>query len=276
MFPDLSAAVQFVRQQRDACAAFDSVVILGSGLGSVVESAAIEGSVPYDELAGFPQGRVPGHVGKLLWGTFAGRRTLFFQGRFHLYQGLSAAEVVAPVILAHGLGCRDIFLTNASGGIRSDLKPGDLVFVTDHLNLTGDNPLRGLIPPSFLDLSDLYGRDRFPRLQKELEPRGVKLKQGVLAALSGPSYETPAEIRMLSTLGVDLVSMSTVHEAIAAKHLGMDVTAISIVANPAAGLSHTPLSHQEVLATSNSVTGSLPILLERLFSLFRGNHWVLR
>lgn len=263
MFPDLDPAVGLVRHHAGKLI-FDYAVILGSGLGEVANIADLEGQVAYQDLPGFGCETVPGHAGRLCWGQVNERRVLFFLGRFHLYQGLLASQVVAPVLLAEQLGCRNILLTNASGAINPDFAPGDPVFVTDHINLTGENPLRGISPPPFLDLTSLYHRERYQSMRSSLKCSGVKLHEGVLAALPGPTYETPAEIRMLRTLGADLVSMSTVHEALVAYYYGMSVTAVSVVSNPAAGLSGVPLDHHDVLDTSQRAVGSVQEILKYL------------
>lgn len=256
MLPDLKTAAEFVKSHAGD-SPFEQTVVLGSGLGNVAQIAELEGQLDYSQLSGFPQGAVLGHAGRLLWGRVKGRRVLFFQGRFHLYQGLQASQVVAPVVLAGRLGCRKILLTNASGAINSKFLPGDPVFITDHINFSGENPLRGISPPPFLDLTNLYHRDRYETMRSFLERSGITLHAGVLAALAGPTYETPAEIRMLRTLGADLVSMSTVHEALAAHYLGLSVTAVSVVANPAAGLVEETLNHEDVLTASQKGVGAI-------------------
>jgi len=243
---------------------FDLAVILGSGLGALVDDFPCGEGIAYARIPGFPRADVPGHAGKLFWSSCAGRRILFFQGRFHLYQGLGASELVAPVLLAHALGCAHLLLTNASGAVNPAYHPGDLVFVTDHLNLSGENPLRGISPPPFIDVSRLYGTGRLDALRRYLQAKGVRLHHGVLASLPGPSYETPAEVRMLGVLGADLVSMSTVHEALAACYLGMQVTAVSVVANPAAGIGDSPLDHLDVLHVVGSSVGAVRSLLDYL------------
>ncbi|PLY04171.1 MAG: purine-nucleoside phosphorylase [Desulfuromonas sp.] len=263
MFPDLVAAVEFVNAQ-SARAEFDYAVILGSGLGAVVEAAVLEGEVAYRQLPDFCHHTVPGHAGKLGWGLIDGHRVLFFQGRFHLYQGLTVSQVVVPVVLAAQLGCRNILLTNASGAINPDFLPGEIVFVSDHINLTGENPLCGISPPPFLDLGNLYRSERYQDMRDDLEKSAIRLHQGVLAGLPGPTYETPAEIRMLKTCGADLVSMSTVHEALAAHFFRMQVTALSVVANSAAGLGDSELNHQEVLAVGRRSVGAVKEALSYL------------
>jgi len=227
---------------------FDLAIVLGSGLGSLVDTVEQAASFAYEDLPCLPPATAQGHAGRLLAGSFAGRRALIFQGRHHLYEGYSAAEVTATVRLAGSLGCRRLLLTNAVGGINSAFSPGDFMFVADHINLLGDNPLRGRAEDPFLDLSALYAVDLYPALRQIALEQGLALHRGVLAALPGPSYETPAEIRMLRRLGADAVSMSTVPEAIMGKYLGMEVAALSLVTNSAAGLATGPLDHQDVLA----------------------------
>jgi len=263
MFPDLENAAEFVKRHTGD-SPFEQAVVLGSGLGDVTQVAELEGELEYLQLPGFSHGAVPGHAGRLQWGKVNGRRVLFFQGRFHLYQGLQASQVVAPVVLAGQLGCRKILLTNASGAINPNFLPGDPVFITDHINFSGENPLRGISPPPFLDLTNLYHRERYEPMRSFLKRSGVTLHAGVLAALCGPTYETPAEIRMLRTLGADLVSMSTVHEAIAAHYLGLSVTALSVVANPAAGLADGVLAHEDVLIASQRGSGAIQKVLAYL------------
>ncbi|MEZ4485869.1 MAG: purine-nucleoside phosphorylase, partial [Syntrophotaleaceae bacterium] len=227
---------------------FDLAVVLGSGLGEAAEAVQEAQVFPYRDYACFPRTELAGHAGRLLAGYLRGWRVVFFQGRFHLYQGLNARQVCAPVHLAKMLGCRFLLLTNAVGGIREDLLPGRFMYIHDHINLLGDNPLRGQDRDPFLDLSQLYDQQPYVGLQAFARQQQVGLERGVLAALPGPSYETPAEVRALGLLGADAVSMSTVPEAIMGKYLGMRVAGLSYVANRAAGLTSSPLSHQEVLA----------------------------
>lgn len=231
---------------------FELAIVLGSGLGSLVDEVEKPAQFEYGDLPCLPPVTVQGHAGRLVAGSLAGYRTLVFQGRHHLYEGYSAAKVTTTVQLAAKLGCRRLLLTNAVGGINAAFKPGDFMFVGDHINLLGDNPLRGQRENPFLDLSSLYAVDLYPTLHRFAMEQGLTLHRGVLAALPGPSYETPAEIRMLRTLGADAVSMSTVPEAIMGKYLGLEVTALSLVTNTAAGLAEAPLDHREVLAAGRS------------------------
>lgn len=243
---ELEKAATVVRD-RTCRQAFDLAVILGSGLGSLADEADQSVALPYREIPCLPSVTVPGHGGRLVSATLGGVAVLFFQGRFHLYQGLDARQVVLPVRLAHALGCRRLLLTCAAGGVNPSYRPGDFMFLVDHLNLTGDNPLRGETDDPFVDLTHLYRQDLFSSLLECACRAGATLHGGVLAALAGPSYETPAEIRMLRLLGADVVSMSTVPEAIMAQYLGLEVAGLALVANAAAGLSKTPLDHREVL-----------------------------
>lgn len=255
-------------QDRLGAAPFDLAIILGSGLGQVAEDVLEATTWRYDAFSCFPPGAVAGHAGQLIAGILHGRKALVFQGRFHLYQGLSAWQAAVPVRLAHALGCTRILLTNAVGGIHAELIPGRFMFVADHLNLLGDNPLRGLCGDVFVDLTNLYRNDLFPALRVEALSRGILLHQGVLAAVPGPSYETPAEVRALRLLGADAVSMSLVPEAIMASYLRMEVVGLSFTANRAAGLGIQGLCHEEVLATGRLAAADLSGLVEQLCRLW--------
>ncbi|MDI6712080.1 MAG: purine-nucleoside phosphorylase [Anaerosomatales bacterium] len=224
-------------------------VVLGSGLSGLADDAADAVAIPYAELDGFPRvGAVAGHAGRLVAGTIAGERVLLFQGRAHLYQGVSALDAAYPARLAAAVGCEVLVVTNAAGGVREDLRPGDLVLVSDHLNLMGANPLVGWPGPEggfpFVPMRDAYDPDLRTLMREVADGLGVSLVDGVYAGLLGPSYETPAEVRMLRTLGADIVGMSTVPEVIAARALGLRVVGLSLVTNAAAGVG---LSHEEVL-----------------------------
>lgn len=238
-------------------------VVLGSGLGGFAGSFG-GAEAGYSSIEGFPVPTVAGHSGVLRLRPGAA----LFAGRFHYYEGFSPEDVAMPVFLAHRLGAKTLVLTNAAGAIRRDLEPGSLVLIRDHINLMGINPLRGphlaRFGPRFPDMSAVY-----PERLRELARRaggGSSLPEGVYAALAGPSYETPAEIRMLAALGADLVGMSTVPEAIAASSLGMEVLGISCVTNMAAGVLDRPLDHEEVLATGRAVEGRFAALLGALLA----------
>jgi purine-nucleoside phosphorylase len=259
----LSYAQAFVRGKTDAPP--DVGIVLGSGLGAFADQ--LEGSVaiPYAEIPGFPVSRVPGHAGRLVVGTLRTAHgaavVAAMQGRVHLYEGWPADEVAFGVRVLHGLGIRALLLTNAAGGIAATLAPGDLVRITDHLNLTGQSPLVGenddQLGPRFPDLSAAWDPALGALLDAAAAASGVALKAGVYAGLLGPSYETPAEVRMLRTLGADVVGMSTVIEAIAARHAGLRIAGLSVVTNLAAGLAPAPLSHVEVQQTADRVKAQL-------------------
>lgn len=247
---------------------FALAVVLGSGLGDLAEQADPLGVCSYADFAAFPPSQVAGHAGRLVAGTLEGRRLLFFQGRHHLYEGLSARQVAVPARIAHELGCRRLLLTNAAGGVNKEFRPGDFMLIADHLNFLGDNPLRGERHDPFADLSALYRQEFFPALCEFARQQNIRLHRGVLAALPGPSYETPAEIRALRMLGADAVSMSTVPEAIMGRYLGLEVAGLSLIANAAAGLGTAPLSHDEVLASGQRGAAQLALLLRRLIALW--------
>ncbi len=246
-------------------------IILGSGLGDCAKSFAASTRIPYRELAHFPVSGVEGHSGEIigLKQDSSGRpHTLILKGRSHLYEGLELSEVVFPVRVLGRLGVRTLILTSAAGGLNPGLTPGTLMLISDHLNLMGDNPLRGAnldsLGPRFPDMTEVYS-ERLQVLSKEVARNfDLNLPEGVYAGCLGPSYETPSEVRMLRTLGASSVGMSTVPEAIVARHMGMEVLGISCISNLAAGLGDGPLSHDEVLKTTARVQGVLGRLLEAL------------
>jgi purine-nucleoside phosphorylase len=236
-------------------------VILGSGLGAFAD--AVQGvTIPYGEIPGFPRPTVQGHSGMLkLGGAVA-----VMAGRFHYYEGHPIQDVVLPVVLLHRLGVRTLIVTNAAGGINAGYAPGDLVLIRDHINMTGVNPLRGPNPdlgPRFPDMSTAYA-PRLRELARSVSP--LPLQEGVYAAMQGPSYETPAEVRMLAALGADLVGMSTVPEVIVASYLGMAVLGISCVTNMAAGILPQPLDHREVMARGREAGPRFIALLSALLA----------
>ncbi len=248
-------------------------LVLGSGLGAYAERMADAAQLPYAELPHFPRSSVPGHAGRLWLGKVAGVPAAVMQGRVHLYEGWRPDEVAFGVRVLARMGARAVCLTNAAGGIRADLAPGELMRITDHLNLSGQNPLVGLnddrLGPRFPDLSDAYSPALARALDQAAAAAGVPLKSGVYCQLLGPSYETPAEIRMLRTLGADAVGMSTVPEVIAARHAGLEVAALSCITNRAAGLADKPLSHREVAETAALVEQALGRLLDRFIGAFQ-------
>lgn len=242
-------------------------VILGSGLGSLAEQATDATVIPYTDIPHFHGTSVEGHAGKMILGYFQGIPTAFLQGRFHVYEGYPMEDVVFPTRTVAGLGIETLVLTNAAGGVNTRFRPGDLMIIEDHLNLMGDNPLKGPniaeLGPRFPDLTEAYNRDCIRHLEAAGKELDIPLHRGVYGAVLGPTYETPAEIRMFRTLGADAIGMSTVPETIAANHLGVRVCGVSVITNLGAGLSPNKLSHQEVM--DNSKLGALKLsrLLER-------------
>lgn len=246
----------------------DLLLVSGSGL-AVGLGEPLRGPIPLSELLPFPTEGVVGHPMEVaLLEPVPGHRVLYHRGRVHGYQGYPPAEVVAHVRLAARLGARTLVMTNAAGGLDPDHRPGDLVAVSDHLNLTGWNPLHGGVPadwgPQFPDMVNAYDPELRRLLHGKAEGLGIALREGVYAGLSGPSYETPAEVRMLRTLGADLAGMSTVLEVIAARHLGMRCLVVSLVTNPAAGVTGEPLDHDEVLEAGRAAAGRVRRLLGAL------------
>jgi len=244
----------------------DAAVVLGSGWGAAADALGpCETGVPLASLGGFPEPGVPGHQGTARVLRLGGVRVLAFLGRVHLYEGHHPDTVVHGVRTAIAAGARTVVLTNAAGGINPGYRVGQPVLISDHLNLTARSPLTGPPPPEgypsrFTDLTALYS-PRLRSMARELDP---SLEEGVYAALPGPHYETPAEIAMLGALGADLVGMSTALEAIAARHLGAEVLGISLVTNPAAGLSAAPLNHADVVNAARSSAARVGTLLASL------------
>jgi purine-nucleoside phosphorylase len=241
-------------------------LILGSGLGSFADSFQDRTIIPFSEIPHFPASTVPGHSGNLISGNVEGVAAVALQGRIHLYEGYSIAEVAFPARVLSDLGIRALIVTNAAGGINKEFQPGDWMLITDHINLMGANPLVGanldVLGPRFPDMTEAYA----PRLRKiALEvarEQGISLQQGVYAGLCGPSYETPAEIRMLRVLGADAVGMSTIPEVIIAGHMGIPVLGLSCITNMAAGILPQKLTHQEVIDTTEQAKDCFMVLLK--------------
>jgi purine-nucleoside phosphorylase len=246
-------------------------LVLGSGFGPALERVAVVKEIPYAKLPGFPATAVQGHAGKLVLGKLGGTPVAVLSGRAHYYEGHSMAEVTFAVRVLAEFGIRDLLLTNAAGGINRRFRPGDFMRLTDHVNFMGANPLRGPCPaglPRFLDLTQVYDPALGGLLDRAAKAARVRWHHGVYLALSGPTYETPAEIRAFAKLGADAVGMSTVPEAIVARHLGLRVAAVSCISNQAAGLSPHPLSHEEVLATAKQASRHTGALLEEFARLY--------
>lgn len=241
-------------------------VILGSGLGGLAQRITHPIAVPFAEVPGFPTATVAGHAGQLISGFLAGRRIVALAGRFHLYEGHDAALAGFPVRVLNALGAPVLFVSNAAGGIRRSFRAGDLMLIRDHLNLMFRNPLIGAPEPGderFPDMSAPYDHELCDRVRDHAAALGIPLQEGVYCGLLGPTYETPAEVRMLATLGADAVGMSTVPEVLVARALGMRVVGMSCITNLASGISPHPLSHSEVLETTTRVADRFESLVER-------------
>jgi purine-nucleoside phosphorylase len=240
-------------------------VVLGSGLGAFADELQDSVVIPYGDIPNFPRSTAIGHAGRLVVGKVGELTIAAMQGRVHQYEGYSAREAGFPVRVLARLGVKSLVLTNAAGGINSAYAQGALVVLSDHINLQGSNPLNGpnddRFGPRFPGMSEAYCSSYRQLAQTAARGLGIDLKEGVYAALSGPSYETPAEIRYLRAIGADLVGMSTVPEVIVARHMGIDVLAISCVTNMAAGLSAGEINHEEVLETGERVRGTFLALL---------------
>lgn len=241
-------------------------IILGSGLGSIASQVKNAVMIPYTDIPHFHGTSIEGHAGQMVIGTFHGAKTVFLQGRFHLYEGYPMEDVVFPTRTVCGLGIQTLVMTNAAGGVNPKYQPGELMLISDHINLMGDNPLKGpnltQLGPRFPDLSEAYNRSCQEIFKQSAASLNIPLHIGVYAGLLGPTYETPAEVRMLQTLGADAVGMSTVPESIAANHLGVRVAGISCITNRAAGLSGQKLTHQEVIDNSRIAAVKLAKVLE--------------
>jgi purine-nucleoside phosphorylase len=240
-------------------------LVLGSGLGDFADTLTDAIRIPYAEIPAFPRSTAIGHAGQLVIGKFASIPVAVMQGRVHLYEGYSGHEVAFPMRVFGRMGIRSVILTNAAGGINLNYQQGALVLIRDHLNLQGTNPLVGpnddRFGIRFPDMTHAYAQEYRAIALEEAGKQGMTLHEGVYAALLGPSYETPAEINYLRTIGADLVGMSTAFETLAARHMGIQVLAISCVTNMAAGIIDQPLSHKEVMETGERVKGSFESLI---------------
>lgn len=246
----------------------DLAVVLGSGFAGVPTGMQVDLAMPLASFCGFPEPGVSGHAASLTAGRLDGHNLLLFQGRFHLYEGYSAWQVSAQVRLAAAIGCRKILLTNAAGGINPAMEPGDYMLVTDHLNLTGHNPMIGRPERNFVDLSRLYNHYYFLSLRKTLANEALCLHSGVLAWMTGPSYETPAEINFIEGAGADAVSMSTIPEAIVARCYDLEVSALALIANPAAGRGNKSLDHQDVLTVGATSLERFHLILAGILKMW--------
>jgi purine-nucleoside phosphorylase len=270
IYEQISEAVTFIKNR--GILAAEVGVVLGSGLGEFAECLEEKTAIPYEDIPHFKKVRVKGHAGQLVAGRLKGKPVIVLQGRYHYYEGYDISEVVFPIRTLCGLGISKLLLTNAAGGINRDFQPGDLMIIRDHINMMGVNPLRGendeRIGKRFPDMSGVYERNLSRIIARGMQDTGLAVKKGVYAALSGPSYETPAEIKMLARLGADAVGMSTVPEAIAARHMGVMVAGVSCISNLAAGISKTELDHKDVTETTNSIKSHFISLLNTILPLF--------
>jgi purine-nucleoside phosphorylase len=272
-FEQASEAAQFLREKL-ADLTPHIAIVLGSGLGAVADAVTSPILVPYGEIPHFPQSTVEGHSGRIVAGLLGGMPVVVMQGRVHYYEGYTPQQVTFPMRVLGTLGVRTAILTNAAGGIRPEYQIGDLVLLSDHINALGFNPLIGPNEPRFgdgvktglrfFDMTQAYSVELRAMAHEAARAYGFALREGVYLATSGPSFETPAEIRAFRTLGADLVGMSTVPETIVARHMGLKVLGISCVTNLAAGISATQLSHEEVFEAGSKVQHKLAGLLERL------------
>ena len=259
-------AVSFIRGHTHASP--KTAVVLGSGLGAFADELTDRAEIPYLEIPEWPHSTAIGHAGKLVFGMLDGRDVVVMAGRAHLYEGYTPEQVTYGVRVLSRLGVQSIVFTNAAGGINLSYQQGALVLISDHINLQGSNPLIGsnddALGPRFPDMSDAYTADYRAIAHRVATELGIPMHEGVYAALTGPNYETPAEIRYLRTIGADLVGMSTVPEVVMANYLGMKVLAISCVTNMAAGILKQKINHEEVLETGRQVRGTLVRFLKAL------------
>lgn len=266
----IEKAGDYIASKGDATPEF--AVVLGSGLGAVGGSVENPRELRYEDIPGFPSSTVKGHAGKLLLGVLSDKPVMVLQGRFHYYEGYSMEQVVFPIrVMAH-MGIKTVLLTNAAGGINRSFSPGDIMIIEDHISFSIDNPLRGAnidrFGPRFSDMSKAYTPDLRRVARESADRLGVPIKSGVYAFMGGPSFETPAEIRMLSAVGADAVGMSTVPEVITAAHSGMNVLGLSCITNMAAGVLDKPINHDEVIGVGAQVEDSFANLITSVVA-----HW---
>ena len=262
---DMQKAASAVRR---ACGKADIGIVLGSGLGGFGDALIGARRIAYSDVPGFPVSTVEGHAGEFATGTLRDKRVIVMSGRFHSYEGYSMASVTMPIRVMSMLGVKTLILTNAAGGVNTDFVPGDLMLITDYLNLSGRNPLRGRnfdeFGPRFPDMTEAFSRELRSMALDKAAQLNIKLQQGVYCWMNGPSFETPAEIRMVRLLGADAVGMSTVPETIVARHSGMRVLGISSITNMAAGVLDEPINHEEVLAMGESTREKFAALLDAI------------
>ena len=272
LFSKAEAAVKYVRERARVSPAVG--IILGSGLGGFASQVEDAVAIPYAEIPNFPESTVVGHSGKLVLGTIGGVPVAVMQGRVHAYEGYAMEQVTFPARVLGVLGCSKLIVTNAAGGIRPEIAPGSLILISDHINLTGHNAALGPneerfacikgAGQRFFDMTTAYSAGLRKLAHTEAEKQGIALTEGVYIAVLGPSYETPAEIRAFRTLGADMVGMSTVHEVIVARHMGLEVLGISLVTNLAAGVSGDVIHHEDVMDIGRRVEAQFTGLVAAL------------
>lgn len=247
-------------------------IVLGSGLGDFADNIQVEAEISYNEIEDFPVSTVAGHAGKFIFGYLQDKPVVCMKGRVHYYEGYAVSDVVLPIRLMYLMGVRTLLLTNAAGGIQEGMKAGDFMMLTDHIACFVPNPLIGSneeeFGPRFPDMSEIYDRSLQDIIRGVAKENGIALKEGVYAQLTGPSYESPAEVRLLRALGADAVGMSTAVEAVTANHMGMRVCGISCISNLAAGLSEQPLSHKEVQEAADQAAPLFRKLVKESISRF--------
>ncbi|NRD80641.1 purine-nucleoside phosphorylase [Bacillus sp. BRMEA1] len=243
-------------------------LILGSGLGVLADEIEDPIKIPYQDIPGFPVSTVEGHAGQLVFGSLCGVDVVAMQGRFHFYEGYSMDKVTFPVRVMKAIGVETLIVTNAAGGVNESFSPGDLMIINDHINFTGTNPLIGpndaKLGVRFPDMSEAYSKELRHLAKETAERLGIDVKEGVYFGFSGPVYETPAEIRMVRTLGGDAVGMSTVPEVIVARHSNMKILGISCISNMAAGILDQPLTHDEVIETTEKVKANFLLYIKEI------------
>jgi len=268
MYDQIQESVRYIR----SLISIESEIglILGSGLGVVATNIEEGTIIPFEKVPNFPKSTVEGHKGELVFGRLNGRSVIVMNGRFHMYEGYDPELTAFPIRVMKELGVKTLIVTNAAGGLNPEYKPGDLMLISDHLNLTGRNPLIGpnesQVGVRFPDMSEPYSIRLREIIKKTAKEYGIPLREGVYTGVLGPSYETPAEVRMLRIIGGDAVGMSTVSEVIAANHAGIEVLGISCISNMASGIQESPLSHSEVVETTDRVKETFINLLLNLMS----------
>lgn len=263
----LNEATNYIREQIGN-EEIEIAMVLGSGLGDLANEITDATIIPYKDIPSFPVSTVPGHAGRMVIGSLNGKKVLCMQGRFHFYEGYSMDVVVFPIQVMKKLGINNLLLTNAAGCVNKDWKPGDLMLITDHIKLIADNPMRGAnvdeLGPRFFDMTTAYDKDLSQLARDVAKEQDLDLKEGIYQLFTGPSFETPAEVRLARLLGADAVGMSTVPEAIAAAHMSMRTLGISCLTNMAAGILEQPLNHEEVLETGLMVKTKFTALVKEI------------